>query len=227
MQDWSAGADFGVDFTGPTSLTVGHSDFYTLFQDQGFRATNTNVFFYTGWLKWLILYGSYNQGTSVNYFPASGLQPFTAISNGGSLGITWRPSVRLRFDETYIYSRLGRSLSPLVLERFGPAVIYNNHILRSKLNYQFTRELSLRAILDYNATLPNSSLISLGRDKNLTADILLTYLLNPGTAVYVGYTDAYNNYDPASPSPLLFRTASPATSIGRQFFVKVSYLLRY
>lgn len=227
LQDWSASADFSIDFTGPTSLTLGHSDFYTLFQGQGFRANNSSIFFYTGWLKWLILHGSFNTGSSVNYFPASGLQPFMAASSGASLGVTWRPSTRFRFDQTYIYSRLGRSLNPFVLESFGPGVIFNNHILRSKLNYQFTRELSLRAILDYNATLPNSSLISLERDKNLTADILLTYLLNPGTALYLGYTDAYNNYDLASPSPLLFRTGSPATSTGRQVFVKVSYLLRY
>jgi hypothetical protein len=96
------------------------------------------------------------------------------------------------------------------------------------LNYQFSRELSLRAILDYNAVLPNNSLVGLEREKHLTGDVLLTYLLNPGTALYVGYTDGYENLliDPAGLS-LFTRTGTPKTSTGRQIFVKMSYLLRY
>jgi hypothetical protein len=50
---------------------------------------------------------------------------------------------------------------------------------------------------------------------------------NYGTALYVGYTDLYNNValDPTV-SPNLRRTAFPDTSTGRQFFVKLSYLFR-
>lgn len=63
------------------------------------------------------------------------------------------------------------------------------------MNYQFTRALSLRGILDYNAILPNESLVALDRRKHLTADVLVTYLMHPGTAVYVGYTDGYFQRD--------------------------------
>jgi hypothetical protein len=51
---------------------------------------------------------------------------------------------------------------------------------------------------------------------------------NPGTALYAGYTDGYRNLviDPNDPSPLR-RIASPNSSTGRQFFVKMSYLLRF
>ncbi len=68
--------------------------------------------------------------------------------------------------------------------------------------------------------------------KKLTADFLVTYLLHPGTAVYVGYTDRYANLtlDPGAPPsvpPTLNRIASPTTSTGRQFFVKMSYLFRF
>jgi len=38
-----------------------------------------------------------------------------------------------------------------------------------------SREFSVRAILDYNGVLPNTSLILLDRDKRLAADILATY----------------------------------------------------
>ena len=76
----------------------------------------------------------------------------------------------------------------------GRGTIFDNHIVRSRANYQFTRELSLRAILDYNAVLSDPSLVSSGsRTKHLAADMLLTYSFIPGTALYVGYTDGYDN----------------------------------
>ena len=105
-------------------------------------------------------------------------------------------------------------------------MIFDNHLLRSRLNYQFTRELSLRLIVDYNAVLPNSSLIGLDREKQFSSDILLTYLVNPGTALYVGYTDRYENLA-LDPGRSVERLGAPSTSTARQFFVKTSYLWRF
>ena len=90
------------------------------------------------------------------------------------------------------------------------------------MNYQFTRALSLRGILDYNGILPNETLVGLERRKHLTADLLVTYLLHPGTAVYIGYTDGYDNLrkDPLDGG---FRLAGgPTLSTGSQVFVKRS-----
>jgi hypothetical protein len=83
------------------------------------------------------------------------------------------------------------------------ATIFNNHILRSRINYQLTRELSLRGIVDYTAVLADGSLVALQRRKGLSTDVLLTYLLNPGTALYIGYNDRYQNVqiDPAGTDP--------------------------
>ena len=67
---------------------------------------------------------------------------------------------------------------------------------------------------------------ALDQDRRFTADVLLTYLLNPGTAVYVGYTDGYQNVA-LDPVDGLRATARPSTSTGRQIFVKTSYLLRF
>jgi len=44
----------------------------------------------------------------------------------------------------------------------------------------------VRAIVDYNATLPNPALVNLERCKRVTGDLLLTYLVHPGTAIYLG-----------------------------------------
>ena len=231
VQDWQVNPAFEFDFPGQTTFRVSRFEAFELFQNIGFRKHKSSISASTQWVKWLALNGDFNRGTSVNFFPASG-PSFLANSQSASFGFTVRPSPRLRFDQTYIYSRLstraGSTPAPFTA---GPS-IFNNHILRSKLNYQFNRELSLRAIVDYNAVLPNPPLVALERAKRLTADLLLTYLLNPGTAFYVGYTDRYENLslDPGAPPllpPMLRRTASPDTATGRQFFFKLSYLFRF
>jgi hypothetical protein len=79
----------------------------------------------------------------------------------------------------------------------GRAGAFNNHILRSKWNYQLTRELSFCVITQYNAVLISRSFTSLGTTKNLNFDFLITYLLHPGTAVYVGCNSNLQNLDPA------------------------------
>ena len=89
------------------------------------------------------------------------------------------------------------------------------------------RKFVLRAILDYNSVLPNSSLVNRSFSKRLAGDVLMTWLVNPFTAVYIGYTDRYQNldFDPADPSHLRV-TRAPTTSTGRQVFAKFSYLYR-
>ena len=94
------------------------------------------------------------------------------------------------------------------------------------MNYQFNRELSLRAIVDYNAVLSNPALVGLDRSKHVTADVLMTYLVNPGTALYIGFTDGYDNLN-VDPVLGIRPRRTPTTSTGRQFFVKTSYLLRF
>ena len=108
-----------------------------------------------------------------------------------------------------------------------PAAVFVNHLVRTRLNYQFTRALSLRLILDYNGVLENPSLIVLDRQKRVGADALLTYLIHPGTAVYVGYTDTLENQALlGGNTPYIGRTAFPSVTTGRQLFMKVSYLIR-
>jgi hypothetical protein len=210
-----------------TTFGFDRFDAFELFQNLGFRKFQNHGYLDTQWLKWLAISSAYSWGTGVNYYPATGLKPFLAESSVGSLGFTFRPAPRIRFDQTYLYSRLATRGGDVPDGFSGQPVIFNNHVLRSKVNYQFTRELSLRLILDYNAVLPNSSLVALSQSKRFAPDILFTYLLQPGTAVYVGYTDAYENsrLNPVLP-PYLQPTSWPGISVGREFFVKISYLFR-
>jgi hypothetical protein len=53
-------------------------------------------------------------------------------------------------------------------------------------------------------------------------------MLHPGTALYVGYTDIYENltFNPSRP-PYLQLAGFPNLNTGRMAFVKLSYLLRF
>jgi Domain of unknown function (DUF5916) len=141
-----------------------------------------------------------------------------------------KPTGHLEIDNTYILDR--------VLNGAAHHASFNNHIIRSKWNYQFTRALSLRAIVQYNGLLANPTYSSLQTTRNLNFDFLFTYLVHPGTAVYVGYNSNLENLIPGlcNPAPGSLVGCDPNGSglvrsnglinDGRVFFVKVSYLFR-
>src|ERR1700687_3419674 len=240
LQDWQASLDFQFDLTKQTTLAFARDEAYELFANIGFRKHRTAVLVSTQPYKWISFFVRYVQGTGENYFPAPGLLPFLGNVNRVNFGFTLRPSSRLRLDETLIYYRLG-TRDGWVTPPFSPGQsIFNNYLNRAKLNYQFTKELSLRLILDYNATIGNANLLDVQRNvggidggpfaptKQFTTDVLLTYLLPPGPAVYLGYNNGYSNLNlrPGDPLPVTVQGA-PNNSTSRLFFVKVSYLLRY
>ena len=141
--------------------------------------------------------------------------------------LTIKPTGHLEIDNTYILDR--------VLN--GHHASFNNHIIRSRWNYQFTRALSLRAIVQYNSLLANPSYTSLQTTKNLNLDFLITYLVHPGTAVYVGYNSNLENLVPGlcihlagslqcDPNGNGLVRSNSFINDGRQFFVKISYLFR-
>ena len=228
LQDWNASAGTMGSFRGNTRLFLTRSKGFELFKGAGFQKEYTNLYFTTARWKWLVIDAPAVFGTAINYYPAGGRPPFSAKFAEMQAGLTVRPAPKLRLQQAYVYSRLATQADAGRLGLPASTPIYNNHILRAKVNYQFTRELSLRVILDYNAVLPNSSLINQERSKRLAADLLVTYLVHPGTVVYAGYTEARENLAlVGSAPPALVRTASPGVSTGRQFFVKVSYLFRF
>ena len=243
LQDWIVGMGFQVDLTKQTTLSISRGEAYELFDAIGFRKHSTSVLVNTQPYKWISFSTRYTQGTGENYYPALTLvpfQPFLASTRRVNFGFTLRPSSRFRLDETLIYYRLG-TLDGSVPSGFLPGQpVFNNYLNRAKLNYQFTKELSLRLILDYNATIANTGLLDLQTNlgsydggpiaptKQFTTDVLLTYLLHPGTALYVGYNNGYSDLNlRPGPPPFVSALGAPNNSTSRLFFVKLSYLLRY
>jgi hypothetical protein len=170
----------------------------------------------------LSLHGFASTGRSVNFSPAGGLPPGPAKSDQANLTVTLKPIGKLKIDNTYLLARLRQE---------NNNGIFNSHTIRSKWNYQFNRELSFRFIGQYNLLLTNPANSILQTRKNLNADFLITYLLHPGTAFYVGYNSNLSNLDPrlldSGTDGLLTRRAPPFINDGKQFFVKISYLFRY
>lgn len=162
--------------------------------------------------------------------PAAGQLPYTGDETAIFQTIGIKPTSRLQIDNTYILDR--------VVNGLADHAVFNNHIARSKWNYQFSPEFSLRFIAQYNGLLSNPSYSSLQTTKNMNFDVLFTYLLHPGTAVYVGYNSNLENVDPAlcmrlpgseqcDPNgPGLLRSSNRLTNDGRQLFIKISYLFR-
>jgi hypothetical protein len=141
-----------------------------------------------------------------------------------------KPTGHLEIDSTYILDR--------VLNGAANHAAFNNHIIRSQWNYQFTRALSLRTILQYNGLLANPTYSSLQTAKAFSSDFLITYLVHPGTAFYVGYNSNLDNFIPSLCIPVAGQTmgcdpngvglvrGNRLINDGRVFFVKVSYLFR-
>lgn len=227
LQDWFVSPEFGIEFAGPTRLEIDHRQSMERFEGTEFRKHGTSIDVSTDRLKWLSVSAEFETGTQINFFPGGGIAPFLANELEGSAGVTLRPLPRLRLDQRYLYSALSvrDPVAERPLERLG-ASIFANHIFRTRANYQFTRELSLRAIVDYSTLSANTGLVDLNDERDLTADVLVTYLLNPGTAVYVGYTDRYQS-DPLEAFTPFARRDPRLRSSGRQIFVKASYLFRF
>lgn len=228
LQEWTIEPGFEVELPGQTEIGLRHWNIFERFEGVDFRRHNTMAYASTQWLSWLAIEGRVEAGTDINYYPAPGLAPFLADAVGAEVGVTLRPSTRLRLDQSYLYSRLSTSDGGSGCACAPRGDVFTNHILRTRANLQFSRPLSLRAIVDYEAISPDRALVDLDREKRFGLDVLATYLVNPWTAVYVGYTDTYENWELGAPGRRpVGRSDAATTSVGRQIFIKLSYLFRY
>jgi hypothetical protein len=168
------------------------------------------------------------RGGTINLVVPQGQLPIEGDETTVNFTLGLKPVGQMQIDNTYILDHVRRN--PI-----GHAV-YNNHIIRSKWNYQISRELSVRVIGQYNGLLANPTYSSLTTTKSMNFDFLVTYLLHPGTAIYFGYNSDVANIDPGlcvrvagvcDPNGNgLLRNQHLFINDGRQFFVKLSYLFR-
>jgi hypothetical protein len=221
----------------------------TTLGSQDYHEHTSGASFQTGYLKKVTLNAGYYWGQGVNFEalppapfapPTPYNHPFLAREDTAQAGVTFRPVKPLKIENSYLFERLRTNNGTYLFEQsqFPGAGrgIFNDHILRSKWNWQFTPQLSVRVILQYNALLAGTPGVGspytyLPTQKEFNADFLVTYLVHPGTAIYVGYNSDLQNLDvipqtPTSPG-YVTNTARGYINDSRQFFVKVSYLFRF
>jgi hypothetical protein len=178
------------------------------------------------------------RGGNVNYnpvicaiasHPAPNCLPSLMNQEDGQALITFQPFSQLTTDNTYLLDRDHSAADG--------ALVYESQTFRTKINYQFTRALSARAIVEYDSTLANPAETSLLRTRQVGTEALFTWLPHPGTAIYVGYNNDLQNLDRALCNRLTGGACDPDNTVaprspqllndGRQIFVKASYLFRF
>lgn len=169
------------------------------------------------------------RGGNVNYNPVAGSLPFLMNQQTVQFLFTVQPLHQLTADNTYLLDRN--------FAAHGNDFVYESQTFRTKLNYQFTRSLSARVIVEYDSTLANPRETSLQRTKQIGTQALLTWLPHPGTAIYLGYNNDLQNLDrtlcnrlqngACNPDNTIIPRASSYLNDGRQIFMKASYLFRF
>ncbi|HKT88574.1 MAG TPA: DUF5916 domain-containing protein [Candidatus Sulfotelmatobacter sp.] len=217
----------------------------TIYPNQDYHERTSGASIQTSYFKKATILASYQFGDGVNFVaqpavPDPYAHPYVAREDVGQAELSVRPIKPLKIDNTYLFERLEAqdSTAAFLQAKFPGAgrSILNDHILRSKWNWQFTPQLSLRLILQYNALLAGTPGVGspytyLPTQKQFNADFLITYLVHPGTAIYVGYNSDLQNLNviPGMPGVpgYVTNTARGYMNDSRQFFVKVSYLFRF
>lgn len=229
-----------VEVVGSTFLTALYAkemeqlrpqDFDGINQIQKYTRHTTEFAIDSNYFRKFSVHGDVRWGERVNYDPptdpndpASDLAPFLASRTSANVQVTVRPTRGLKIDNTYILFRLHHCANC-----GEPTGSMNNHIIRTRVNYQFNKELSFRFIGEYSAVLATPSFTALETTKNFNADFLVTYLVHPNTAIYVGYNSNLENILDPPHNDLNGDLARGGRLIndGRNFFVKVSYLFRF
>lgn len=212
-----------------SGIELGYADLTETLRPQDFAGLPlTTAYDYEHWfvgynnsmLSSLSFDASYRNGTALNLVPTVGALPMVADTTRTSLGFLWRPIDRLRIDSTYLSTSL---------ELRNGNKAFDNEIIRSTWNYQFTKELSLRFISQYDNTDAGPA-TRLDTNENLNFDLLLRYVLNPWSALYVGYNSNSSNFDIIKDEESGRRELVLSDNLrqdGEQLFVKFSYLWQH
>ncbi|HMC21827.1 MAG TPA: DUF5916 domain-containing protein [Thermoanaerobaculia bacterium] len=149
-------------------------------------------------------YVEYIAGTTINFVPPAGRAPYVGEVRESVMTLEFHPSDSWTWQNNFIYTALAKA--------------FTHRTLRSKISYQFSRPLSVRVIFTGDHLDVDPAGASLIPHRKLNADFLITYLLYPGTAMYLGYNANYANADPFT---------TELENDHRQLFIKISYLVRF
>ena len=220
---FSAFLNLGQDRLRPIDYSALPADVEWHSHTEGFNFNSAPV-------PYFALNASYSQGEVVNYSPPANNGPAPVNMSSPSVNVELKPFARLDMQNNYTFTRF-TSVD-------AGEDVYISHQLISRWNYQLTRDWSFNIIGQYLSTLPHANLTSVTNSKTLFADVLLSYMPHPGTAVYLGYIGNFANIDRAlctrltdgncnTQDPILPPTGSSLMNDGKNIYLKVSYLFRF
>jgi hypothetical protein len=222
--DWTIGPEIDWQWTGGTEVEIGYThieeqlrpdEFDGLAEPKDYSQNLWKVEFDTERFLKVGFGVEVEWGTRINYVPPDGSAPELADFLAAQADLLWRPIAPLRLDLAYLHTEL--------TNRAGSGRIFTNTIGRVRANWQFTKELSLRLITDFEDTDPVPGETSLVDDEWVRVDALVKYLWNPWRALYVGYTSGRRDFQEIDPATGLLEDLRDE---GEQFFVKFSHLFQ-
>lgn len=190
-----------VSMKAQTRLTASYlwsNEFFGGRQHDGIRRWSLSVG--SSFSEYLQLDGQIEQGRFVaRTIPVAALGTGTNVEIAASI----KPWTRLVLEPSFLFAELRHP---------DGWMIFNGSISRVRGWYQFTRELSLRLVVQYDHF-----------DRRVSIEPLVTWQLDPWSMFYVGMTRQYDHLaDPRDPfSPRLWDAGTA------QYFLKFQYLFQY
>jgi hypothetical protein len=214
---------------GQNSDTAGPQDGYPMTANQNFTENFGGLVFRGAPTPQLVFNLQVFRSGNVNWNPPAGQSPFLMNQETVQAISTVQPIHQLTFDNTYLLDR-DHAVK-------GGELVYEVQTMRTKVNYQFTRAISARMIVEYDSTLANPQRTSLLRTKQVGTQALFTWLPHPGTTIYIGYNNDLQNLDRSLCNRLPGGSCDPNNTTaprgplmlddGKQIFIKASYLFRF
>ncbi len=154
--------------------------------------------------RWLNLFAYFRLARSIYY---DEVEPYSGHERNLNLELSLQPSAR--FNQSASWSRV-------VFDRADDGTnVYTVDVLNTRTTFQISRELALRAIVQYDSS-----------RRQVLTDFLASWELLPGTVAYAGYGSlvekrGWSGVQWTDEPPLAYRTTQ------RGFFFKASYIHRF
>ncbi len=169
IQDEQLGLDLRFSFARNISVNAGYSREMERFEEIDFRKNRYSLRANANTSRSLSFGANLRLGDQIRYTNA----PFLGDEVEWGVNATVRPSSRLT-------SRISFDASRLTDPRNGDEEVFDVKILRARSTFQLSDRLAARNITEFNTF-----------DETLDLNLLLTYRVNAGTAIYLGYDDHY------------------------------------
>lgn len=205
-------------------------DYSTLSDNVVYHDHTSAVSFYTSPVSYLAVGGGVYTGRSIDFSPPASSGPVPVNVTSPNLNVEIKPIGSIDMNNSYVLTHFTNPSNG--------ALVYDNHQVISRWNYQLTKSFSFNLIGQYVSTLPDPHYTSATNSKNLFADALFTYLPHPGTAVYFGYIGNFANLNRAlctreangtcnQNDPILPITYSSLMNNNKTIYMKMTYLFRF